>query len=444
MANKKGEFFGPLRVSRRNPRYFEDGNGKTIFLTGSHTWANFQEFVEDGEAPFIYEEYLDMMESNHHNFMRMWQRNHPYWSLGSKHAWVDPVPYVLAAHNKTDNAHSVYDLDRWNEDYFARLRAKIIEAGQRGIYVDLMFFGGGESLPWMWDRHPYNAKNNCNGIGSNDNGLDVYSLSNPAMLQYQERLVIKVIDTLNDLDNLLFEIVNEIDNTPEAVKWHYHMVEFAKKYESTKPKQHVVGMTSVGGSMDNSVLFAGPADWISPGYGRDGEYKYNPPAADGSKVIINDTDHLWGLGGHYKWVWMSFLRGMHPIFMDPWRGLPEYTGTSEINTRNYRDYPFIRSSMGYALQYAERIDLAKMVPRNDLASTQFCLADPGNQYLVYSPQGGEVNVDLTGTTGMFHAEWFEPATGKTQIFQFESAGDGRWFVIPFAEDALLYIYPQNR
>ena len=33
---------GTLRVHSTNPRYFTDGSGKAIYLTGSHTWANFK------------------------------------------------------------------------------------------------------------------------------------------------------------------------------------------------------------------------------------------------------------------------------------------------------------------------------------------------------------------------------------------------------------------
>jgi hypothetical protein len=40
---------GPLQVHPENPRYFTDGSGKAIFLTGAHTWANFQDI---GLAPF--------------------------------------------------------------------------------------------------------------------------------------------------------------------------------------------------------------------------------------------------------------------------------------------------------------------------------------------------------------------------------------------------------
>jgi hypothetical protein len=30
---------GPLKIHPDNPRYFTDGSGKAIYLTGSHTWA---------------------------------------------------------------------------------------------------------------------------------------------------------------------------------------------------------------------------------------------------------------------------------------------------------------------------------------------------------------------------------------------------------------------
>lgn len=43
-----------------------------------------------------------------------------------------------------------------------------------------------------------------------------------------------------------------------------------------------------------------------------------PPPGLGSP---EDLD--WGLGGNETWAWKSFLRGLHPAFMDPWRPRPE-------------------------------------------------------------------------------------------------------------------------
>ena len=48
--------------------------------------------------------------------------------------------------------------------------------------------------------------------------------------------------------------------------------------------------------------------------------RYQPNS--GKKVTILDTDHLWGCGGNYQWVWKSFLQGYNTIFMDPWQSFP--------------------------------------------------------------------------------------------------------------------------
>ena len=154
--------------------------------------------------------------------------------------------------------------------------------------------------------------------------------------------------------------------------------------------------------MDNAALFASPADWISPN--AEGGYKENPPAADGSKVIITDTDHLWSVGGTYKWVWKSFCRGLNPIYMDRLAADPRSAA--------------VRKAMGDTLAYAARLPLAAMLPRPDLASTGYCLAKPGAAYVVYLPidpqrQRPTVTVALSAAVGDLGVEWFNPRTGAT-------------------------------
>ena len=49
---------------------------------------------------------------------------------------------------------------------------------------------------------------------------------------------------------------------------------------------------------------------------------------------------------------------------------------------------------------------------NDLASTKYCLADPGKTYVVYIPSGGKVKVSLGEAKNRFAVEWIHPSTGK--------------------------------
>ena len=55
-AQERRERLGPLRVHPQNPRYFADGSGRAVYLTGSHTWANLQDQgPKDPPKPFDYE-----------------------------------------------------------------------------------------------------------------------------------------------------------------------------------------------------------------------------------------------------------------------------------------------------------------------------------------------------------------------------------------------------
>ncbi|HMN30144.1 MAG TPA: hypothetical protein PKE45_18475, partial [Caldilineaceae bacterium] len=164
-----------------------------------------------------------------------------------------------------------------------------------------------------WEGHPYNASNNITGIDGDPNhdnsGSETHELKVAAVTALQEAYVRKVIDTVNDLDNVLYEISNESDGGSQA--WQYHMIDLVKEYEAGQPKQHPVGMTVEWPNGDNQDLFDSSADWVSLNGPLD-----SPPVADGSKVIIADTDHLCGICGDRIWAWKSFTRGENPLFMD--------------------------------------------------------------------------------------------------------------------------------
>ncbi len=44
-------------------------------------------------------------------------------------------------------------------------------------------------------------------------------------------------------------------------------------------------------------------------------------------------------------------------------------------------------------------------------NSKYCLAKPGELYLVYLPRGGTAELDLSGTTGSFAIQWFNPREG---------------------------------
>jgi hypothetical protein len=467
---------GPLRVHPTNSRYFTDGTKdpdgslKAVYLTGSHTWNSLQDgafFTAEAADPppaFDFGGYLDFLQRHNHNFVRLWR-----FELPKFHYWLDtdssalrgpnsrmgiqfsqPHPWARRGPGTAPDGKLKFDLRQFDPAYFDRLHSRVIAARERGIYVSVMLFEGGSlrgAKPSCWDAHPFNSRNNINEIEGDANrdgaGVEVHSLLVPAVTEFQKAYIRHVVDTVNDLDNVLYEVGNEFAFSEANTQWQYWVVKYVKEYEATKPRQHPVGMVcpmhypwkrSVPDDLRNAALFAGPADWVSPGGFAGSGYLdgVTVPVADGRKVILYDTDHIWGNGGDRAWVWKAFVRGHNPLFMDT---LPEITE----HVLKYAQAPEIRTAMGHTRAYANRMNLAAMTPRTDLASTQYCLANPGKEYLVYLPDGGAVTVDLSQGEGIFELEWFNPRTGTVTNGGPVEGGAKAVLKTPFEGDAVVYL-----
>ena len=440
----------PLTRSVNNPNYFATPDGKPVYLTGSHHWNSLQdEGKTSPPAAFDYTGYVNWMEDNNYNFMRLWNiAEQPYSAAWTTSPWyTDPLPYVRTdgSFGNAADGKPKFDVNTFNQDYFDRLRERVIEAGEHGIYVDVMLFEGwslgpitGSTNPWTY--HPFNKNNNINGINGDPSntgsGYGIQTTSEPAaVLTAQQAYVRKVIDTVNDLDNVVYEISNEFPAS--STQWQYNMINYIKNYEAGKPKQHPVGMTQ--NDTDNSVLFNSPADWVSPGT-RGGGYKDNPTANNGSKVVLNDTDHLWGLGGDATWVWKSFTRGLNPIFMDDLAYTGVEAGDVVYPPASASVYT-VRTGMTETANYAERMDLVNDKPHGELSSTGYMLANPGAQYLAFAPNGGSFTVNLSAGSGSsFSAEWLNVYTADVVIGDSVDGGSSSVkFTPPFSGAAVLFL-----
>jgi hypothetical protein len=399
---------GPLSRSTDNGNYFAKPDGTPVYLTGAHTWNNFQ---DRGPAfpptPLDYTAYINWMQSNGLNFVRLWAISETPFGASYAPTWhFDPLPWARTGPGNAADGKPKFDLTQFNQAYFDHLRARVIAARDRGIYVGIMFFMGAH---WqIWTYHPFNGNNNINGINGDPSTLQTTSAAANAIAA-QRAYVSKVIDTVNDLDNVLYEIVNEANTA--SVQWQYDLINYARAYQATKPKQHPIGMSipwAPGDVPSNSVVFNSPADWVSPN-GTDG-YDSNPPAGTGAKVVISDTDHIFGQGGDYAWVWESFIRGLNPIFMD---GLSS-TGISGAGGGDRPGYLSARLAMKQTAQYAARLNLRLAKPSTSMTSTAYALVDPGNQYLVFAPKGGAFTVDLSAGAGRaFTVEWLNVNANTT-------------------------------
>lgn len=435
--------YGPLRVSKINPRYFTHNSEKAVYLTGSHTWNNLVD-MGPGQSPepFDFQGYISWMKKYGHNFMRLWTWELMNWDTQANHEEdakvhsASPHPWKRTGPGLALDGSPKFDLKTFDPEYFDRMKKRVHLAADSGIYVSVMLFEGWglQFSPDAFENHPFHPANNINGINGDADGdglgVEIHTLGDQKITAIQEDYVRHVIEAVNEFDNVLYEISNE--NHPPSTEWQYHVISFIKEVEKQLPSQHPVGMTFQYRDGSNQDLFDSPADWISPNH--EGGYRDDPPPGDGSKVIITDTDHLWGIGGNAQWVWKSFLRGLNPIFMDPYDG--------KVLSRSF-DPEWadpLRQSMGYTLLFAQRMDLIRMVPSSSIASSGYCLANPGQEYLVYLPDHTEVIVDLTASTGNFETEWFSTITGESRLAGSIEGGRKYTLESPFGtNEAVVYL-----
>jgi len=474
---------GPLVVSEANPRYFavasaDAADRRAVYMTGSHVNNNFgdgsgpgADCVETPE-PNDFCAYLGFLKERGHNFIRLWrwEQFKSQVAGGAFHFCMTPQPWPRTRPGSARDDKPKFDLSRFDPAYFDRLRDYAIAAGNEGIYVSVMLFEGfGLHLslpPYNVEGHPFHAANNVNDVDiASINDYQVLPLD--ARVQaLQESYIRKVIDTVQDLPNVLYEVANEssgggsvddpefleaigLSEPPDwgdSTQWQYWVIDFLKQYEAQMGyARHPVGMTMQYPVRDqskvNDVLFDGPADWISPGFDdvdspmQNSRWYTDPPANDGAKVIITDSDHYSPMKSDALWAWKSFLRGHNPILYDlgivsgvnppdPFSGSPSFASLEPA-----------RHAMGDTLRFAERMNLVAMEPRGDLSSTGYAMANPGEEYLVLQPDetAGPFTVTLEPYT--YSVRWHSvgrretKGAGKVTVEDHKSTS----FTAPFAE-----------
>jgi hypothetical protein len=119
--------------------------------------------------------------------------------------------------------------------------------------------------------------------------------------------------------------------------------------------------------------------------------------------------------------------------MDPYKEVILQRGTDP-------QWEPVRRAMGVTRQLAQRLPLATMKPKGEIASTRYCLGDAGENYLIFVPGGGEVTVDLSGMKGKFHAEWIQPVDGKATAAAKVPAGKKQTLTPPFTGDAVVHLW----
>jgi hypothetical protein len=464
-AAAQGLISAPLRALASNPNYFSDDTGKVVYLTGSHTWNNFQDWGTGGSIqPLDFTAYVNMLVRHGHNFTLLWRTELPRFcglpTIARTPAdfSVSPQPWQRTGPGLASDGEPKFDLTKFDPSFFDRLRSRVQQLNASNIYVGVYLFTG----EWLSDfrcpkdGYPFTGTNNVNKI-DDGGGIGSITMTAPnAITALQDNYVDKMIDTLNDLPNVLWVVSEE--SAASSVWWNSHLISHLRSYESTKPQQHPIGYAAhrldERGRISDTTIYDSNADWVAP------SARISPTRTCGSgvpacKVNVNDSDHsyfgMWNDTAEQNraYVWKNFLSGNQVVFMDPYEiYYPRENRNLCLNPvkgvclapdprwDNFRD------NLGYSRAYANRINLGAMRPRGNLFSSGFGLANASGsnaEYLGYTSGRTPLTVDFSATSGKLSLEWFNPSTGATVVGGKISGGTSQTLFAPFSTDAVVYL-----
>ena len=205
----------PLQLHPQNPHYFLFRGKPAVLITSAEHYGAVI------NLDFDYKPYLDELAQKGLNYTRIFSGSYtespglgdfniPNNTLGPK-----PDRFIAPWKRAQADAYSrgyhrggnKFDLNRWDEAYFNRLKDFVTEAGKRGIVVEMTFFTSHYSEDGCLSS-AFHGFNNVNKIDSVSRE-DAQTLRNGNVLNYQEKLVRKLVRELNSFDNVFFEIQNE-------------------------------------------------------------------------------------------------------------------------------------------------------------------------------------------------------------------------------------------
>jgi len=485
ISNGTGSSIGPLKQSTINSRYLVSPAGNAVFLSGSHTWNDFQDTnTNSSPAAQDFNSYVDFLKSNGQNVTILWHKDLPEycgWNVSGSTWTMTPWPWLRPGPGVATDSKPKFDLTQFNQAYFDRLRARVQQLQQNGIYTIVQLFDGNQltSARCSTDGYPFSGPNNINGVsdGYSSGAAGVSSVTmtaNNAITNFQDAYLKKTVDTLNDLPTVIWEIAEEQPGA-SMTWWAPHMMGLMRTYEgggvfegtayTAKAFQHPVGIGSLNFfDQNDTTLYGSIATWVAPTLAAS-VFPSNVPVSNKGKVVINDSDHSLGYKAFTNadgsiqdqnlrgYLWENLTSGAEGvIFMDPyevfWQGSPirntclnplsqVCTGGVDAKLNKFR------ASMGHLRSFANgNLNLVKMTPLGGLSSTGFCLADnsaTGAEYVVYAPSGGTFTVNLSATSRVLNVTWFNPLTGVSTAGAAIAGGSTKSFTAPFSGDAVLYL-----
>ena len=170
---------------------------------------------------------------------------------------------------------------------------------------------------------------------------------------------------------------------------------------------------------------------------------YDKPVVDGEPEYLRPDTGIT-IDGWRKTAWSTVLAGGYfdtgyqHIFWDPDN---HYGYTHSGWDLDYPENIQGMAQMKHLYDFFQKVEFWNMTPSDNLVSsgTAYCLANAGQEYVIYLPDGGSVTVELSYATGTLNVEWYDPKDGTYRDRGTVTGGGSKTFTPLFGGDAVLHI-----
>jgi hypothetical protein len=411
----------PLALHPDNPHYFLFRGRPTVLVTsGEHYGAVLNQ-------DFDYVRYLDELQRCGLNNTRLFSGAYvePQGAFNIARNTLAPAasrylaPWARSDQPGYPNGGNKFDLTKWNESYFTRLKDFVSQAGRRGVIVEMNLF-----CPFydeaQWRLSPQNAANNTNGLGAVKR-TDVYTLDkHGGLLAVHEALTRKIAAELHEFDNLYFEVCNEPYFGGVTIPWQHHIVDTLVAAEQSPAHPHLISMNIANGAakVDRphpavsifNFHYATPPDTVGQNYGL-------------NKAIGDNETGFKGTGDtHYRREGWEFMLAGGALYNNL-----DYSFAAGHEDGTFAYPPTQPGGGGRALrqqlqvlkQFLDGLEFVKLRPDQTVvagglsaATRARALVDPGRQYAVYLFGGGTGELRLNLAPGQYAVQWVNPLDGQ--------------------------------
>ncbi|MFH1719774.1 MAG: hypothetical protein ABIF19_20675 [Planctomycetota bacterium] len=396
-----------IGIYQPNPAYWQYDGKPVLLLGGSKDDNLFQ--IQD------LKEHLDLLKSVGGNYVR-----NTMSSRDEGNVW--PFRKV----------NSKYDLNQWNEEYWRRFENFLELTSQRDIIVQIEIWATFDYYRENWAVNPFNPMNNIN-YTAEQTQLPEQVTTHPTrkennffwsvpaehnqeiVLKYQQRFVDKLLSYSLRYGNVLYCMDNETSVTPE---WGKYWSQYIRaKAKSSGVQAHTTEMWDpwdLAHAM-HSATFDHPETYsfvdISQNNHQKGQTHWDNAQRQRARIADNirplNNVKIYGADtGQYgtdrdgmERFWRNIFGGMASArFHRPNSGL----GLGEKAQANIRSLRLLTNNM----------TIFQCAPHNDLLSERgpneaFCMANPGKEYAVYFPDGGDVMLDISGLQEPVTVRWLD-------------------------------------